>query len=43
MFCYESLAVISFVPEKSVGFSEVPATKDVCYKEVSLYFTSSEN
>ena len=35
-FYYESLTVISSVPEKGVCCREVSAIKDVCYKEVSL-------
>ena len=38
-FCYESLTVISSVPEKNVRCREGSAIKDVCYKEVSLYGT----
>ena len=37
-FCYDSLTVISSVPEKSVLCREVSAIKDVRYKEVSLYW-----
>ena len=33
---YESLTVISFVPEKSVCCREVSSLKEVRYKEVSL-------
>ena len=36
-FCYESLTVISSVPEKSARCREVSAIKDVPYKKVSLY------
>ena len=35
-FFYESLNVISSVPEKSVSFREVSAIKNVRYKQVSL-------
>ena len=35
-FCYESLSVISSVPEKSVICREVSAIKDVRCKEISL-------
>ena len=38
-FCYESLTVISSVPEKNVRCKEVSAIKDICHKEVSLYGT----
>ena len=37
--CYESLTVISYVPEKSVCCREVSVIKDVRYKEVTLYFS----
>ena len=40
-FFYESLTVISSVPEKSVRFREVAAIKNVRYKEVSLYLIRS--
>ena len=36
-FCYESMAVISSVSEKSVLCREMSAIIDVGYKEVSLY------
>ena len=36
-FCYESLTVISCVPEKRARCRELSAIKDVRYKVVSLY------
>ena len=45
-FCYESLTVISSVPEKNVRCRDVSAIKAVRYKEVSLHmvnFSSTVN